>query len=197
MAMVDTAAAHDVSRRRFLARVTNGIIGIIGAAVAYITGRAALSSIAGAQANWLPASSILELKDNEPTPVTLTVSRLDGFREVIDKKTIFLVKTGDAQVAAMDSTCSHLGCLVTWKERTERLALFMPPERVAIALKASRNPKAREFAKEDWYWRKTAIRFARPWLPLSADLATAAAYDEGVVLYDEGLEALEPPEGDE
>jgi len=119
MAMVDTAAAHDVSRRRFLARVTNGIIGVIGAAVAYITGRAGLSSIAGAQANWLPASSLLELKENEPTPVTLTVSRLDGFREVIDKKTIFLVKTGDAQVAAMDSTCSHLGCLVAWDAQAQ------------------------------------------------------------------------------
>jgi len=119
MAMVDTAAAHDVSRRRFLARVTNGIIGIIGAAVAYITGRAGLSTIAGAQANWLPATSLLDLKPNEPTPITLTVSRLDGFREVIDRKTIFLVKTGDKEVAAMDSTCSHLGCLVAWDAKAE------------------------------------------------------------------------------
>jgi len=119
MAMVDTATAHDVSRRRFFARVTNGIIGIISAVVAYISGRAGLASIAGAQANWLPASSILDLKDNEPTPITLTVSRLDGFREVIDRKTIFLVKTGDAQVAAMDSTCSHLGCLVAWDAQAQ------------------------------------------------------------------------------
>ena len=119
MAIVDTAPAEDVSRRRFLAGITNGIMGIIGAVVAYIGGRAALSSTGGPQENWLPASSILELKDNEPTPITLTVSRLDGFREVIDKKTIFLVKTGDAQVAAMDSTCSHLGCLVAWDPKAE------------------------------------------------------------------------------
>jgi menaquinol-cytochrome c reductase iron-sulfur subunit len=114
MAMVDTPTAQDVSRRRFLARVTNGIMGIIGAVVAYIGGRAALSSTGSAQGNWLPASSLTDLKNNEPTPVTLTVSRLDGFREVIDKKTVFLVKTSDTQVAAMDSTCSHLGCLVSW-----------------------------------------------------------------------------------
>ena len=119
MAMVDTATGHETSRRRFLATVTNGIMGIIGAVVAYIGGRAALSSTAAAQGNWLPASSILDLKDNEPTPVTLTVSRLDGFREVIDKKTIFLVKTSDKEVAAMDSTCSHLGCLVAWDAQAQ------------------------------------------------------------------------------
>jgi menaquinol-cytochrome c reductase iron-sulfur subunit len=119
MAIVDSAPAQDASRRRFLARVTNGIIGIIGAVIAYITGRSALATMAPAQGNWLPASSILDLKENEPTSVTLTVSRLDGFREVIDRKTIFLVKTGDAQVAAMDSTCSHLGCLVAWDAKAE------------------------------------------------------------------------------
>jgi Rieske Fe-S protein len=39
---------------------------------------------------------------------------MDGFREVIQRKTIFLVKTADAEVAAIDSTCTHLGCLVAW-----------------------------------------------------------------------------------
>ena len=42
------------------------------------------------------------------------MSRLDGFREVIQRKTIFLVKTQDAEVVAIDSTCTHLGCLVAW-----------------------------------------------------------------------------------
>jgi recombination protein RecT len=74
--------------------------------------------------------------------------------------------------------------LVVWKEGTERLALHMPPERVDVAIKASRNPKADELREEDWYWRKTAVRFARPWLPLTADagaFATAAAADGGAV----------------
>lgn len=61
----------------------------------------------------------------------------------------------------------RVACLVTWREGTERQALHMPPERVAAAVKASKNPKASELAQEDWYWRKTAVRFARPWLPLT------------------------------
>src|SRR6266699_3237957 len=88
----------DVTRRRFLSRITNGIMGIIGAILGVIGGGAMLSSTARKQDDWTPASSLLDLPDNQPTPVTLTVSRLDGFREVIQRKTIFLVKTHDAQV---------------------------------------------------------------------------------------------------
>lgn len=74
--------------------------------------------------------------------------------------------------------------LVAWKEGSERVALHMPPERVDVAIKASRNPKAAELRQEDWYWRKTAVRFARPWLPLSTDagpFAQATAADGGAV----------------
>lgn len=104
----------DDTRRRFLSRVTNGILSIIGGILAFIGGGAVLSSTVRRTEGWLPASTLLELPDNEPTPVTLTVSRLDGFREVIDRRTIFLVKTQEAEVVAFDSTCTHLGCLVSW-----------------------------------------------------------------------------------
>jgi recombination protein RecT len=70
----------------------------------------------------------------------------------------------------------RVGALVTWKEGSERQALFMPPERVDVAVKASRNPKASELRNESWYWRKTAVRFARPWLPLTTDTGFAQAY---------------------
>lgn len=80
----------------------------------------------------------------------------------------------------------RVGCLVVWKEGTERQALWMPPERVDVAIKASKNPKAAELRGEDWYWRKTGVRFARPWLPLTTEeagrqFAQAAAADGGVV----------------
>lgn len=80
----------------------------------------------------------------------------------------------------------RIGCLVTWTEGRERQALHMPPERVDAAVKASRNPKAAELRGEDWYWRKTAVRFARPWLPLIAgpsagEFARAAQMDGAAV----------------
>ena len=116
---IETSTA-DATRRRFLSSITNGILGIIGGILAFIGGGAALSSAARRQGDWLPASTLLDLPDNEPTPVTLTVARLDGFRQVIDRRTIFLMKTGESEVDAIDSTCTHLGCLVAWDRETQR-----------------------------------------------------------------------------
>ena len=115
---IETPTA-DVPRRRFLSSITNGILSAIGGILGVIAGGAVLSSTARRQEDWLPASTLLDLPDNEPTPVTITVARLDGFREVIDRRTIFLVKTKDSEVAAFDSTCTHLGCLVAWDRQAQ------------------------------------------------------------------------------
>ena len=115
---IETSTA-DVTRRRFLSRITNGILSVIGGILAFIGGGAVLSSTVRRQEDWFPASTLLDLPDNEPTPVTLTVARLDGFREVIDRRTIFLVKTQDSKVTAIDSTCTHLGCLVAWDPQAQ------------------------------------------------------------------------------
>jgi len=117
--MATESSNADPSRRRFLSTITNGILSVIGGILAFIGGGAVLSSTARRQEDWLPASTLLDLPDNEPTPVTLTVARLDGFREVIDRRTIFLVKTGESKVAAIDSTCTHLGCLVAWDAQAQ------------------------------------------------------------------------------
>lgn len=81
----------------------------------------------------------------------------------------------------------RVGVLVVWKEERERQALWCPPERIDRALKASRmnDPSRRN---EDWYWRKTAVRFARPWLPLTPQFALAARSDDALV------HAIEPDE---
>jgi Rieske Fe-S protein len=45
--------------------------------------------------------------------------RLDGYREALERRTIFLVKTGESEVAAFDATCTHLGCLVAWDSQAQ------------------------------------------------------------------------------
>jgi Rieske Fe-S protein len=87
---------------------------VIGAILGVIGGGAVLSSTVRKQEDWLAATTLLDLPDQQPTPVTLSVRRLDGFREVLDRRTIFLVKTGESDVHAFSATCTHLGCLVTW-----------------------------------------------------------------------------------
>jgi recombination protein RecT len=93
----------------------------------------------------------------------------------------------------------RVGVLVVWREERERQALHCPPSRIDTALKASAMKDASRRG-EDWYWRKTGVRFARPWLPLTPQFALAARSDDAVVHYlepDEGGSAqpvLDPPE---
>ena len=105
---------RDATRRRFLSSITTGILTVIGGILGVIGGGAVLSSTVRRQEDWLTASALHDLPDNEPTPVTLSVMRLDGYREALQRRTIFLVKTGESEVAAFDATCTHLGCLVAW-----------------------------------------------------------------------------------
>jgi recombination protein RecT len=91
----------------------------------------------------------------------------------------------------------RVGVLVTWKEGTERQALHCPPSRIDTALKASPMKDASR-REEDWYWRKTGVRFARPWLPLTTELATADRSDDAIVTgVDEGMPVLTTSTGGE
>lgn len=104
----------DATRRGFLGSMTTGILSVIGGILGIIGGGAVLSSTVRRQEDWLAASALHDLPDNEPTAVTLSVMRLDGYRQALQRRTIFLVKTGESEVAGFDATCTHLGCHVAW-----------------------------------------------------------------------------------
>ena len=108
------SSTADPTRRRFLSSITSGILSVIGGILGVLGGGAVLSSTvrkAGRLAcRFDPARSPRQ----RAHAVTLTMMRLDGFREVLQRRTIFLVKTGESEVAAFDATCTHLGCLVAW-----------------------------------------------------------------------------------
>jgi Rieske Fe-S protein len=97
-----------------LSRVVTAIQAVIGGTLGVILGGAVISpGLVRREENWLPAANLSNLPDNEPIPVVLRVTREDGYSQMIDRKTVFLVKTKD-KVTAIDSTCTHLGCRVSW-----------------------------------------------------------------------------------
>ena len=115
---IETSTA-DAPRRRFLSSITTGILSVIGGILGIVGGGAVLSSTVRRQEDWLAASALHDLPDNEPTAVTLSVMRLDGYRQALERRTIFLVKTGESEVAAFDATCTHLGCHVDWDRQEQ------------------------------------------------------------------------------
>jgi Rieske Fe-S protein len=110
------------NRRRFLAGIITTIQAAIGGTLAVILGGSILSpSFARRRENWLPAATLGDLVDHEPTPVTIRVARDDGYAQIVDRQVVFLVKTGERNVNVLSSTCTHLGCRVSWDGEAQEL----------------------------------------------------------------------------
>ena len=108
-------------RRRFLAAIVNSIQGVIGGTLAVLLGGTVLGpSFVRRRETWLKAGSLDALNEGEPTPVTVRVSRPDGYTQTVERQVVFLVKS-DTGVKALSSTCTHLGCRVSWDAEAKQL----------------------------------------------------------------------------
>ncbi len=97
-------------RRTVLVRFIQGIHALMGATLAFVVGGAVVApSFSRRQSTWLPASDLSGIADGTPNAVTMNVTRLDGASEVVDRRVVYLVRSG-GDVRALDSTCTHLGC---------------------------------------------------------------------------------------
>ena len=79
--------------------IQTAIAGTIGL---MLGGAAASPAFARRQENWWTAARLGALTLNEPTPVVIRVARKDGY-------------------TALDSTCTHLGCRVSWDRASRQL----------------------------------------------------------------------------
>lgn len=96
------------------------------------------------------------------------------------------LKYRHAPAQSHGESAERVGVLVEWREGPPgyagvQQAVWCPPSRIDAALAASAR-KDTSRREEDWYWRKTGVRFARPWLPLTTELATADRSDDAVVI---------------
>lgn len=105
-------------RRHFFVRIIQGTYALIGATLAFVVGGAVVAPSFGRRhETWLHAGELEHLKDGVPLPVTLRVARPDGPSEVVDRKMVYLVRSG-SEIKALDSTCTHLGCRTRFNEES-------------------------------------------------------------------------------
>lgn len=93
----------------------------MGATLAFVVGGAVVApSFTRRQSSWRPAAELSGLEDGIPKPVALKIVRSDGASEVIDRRIVYLVRSGDS-VRALDSTCTHLGCRTRFNSDSKRI----------------------------------------------------------------------------
>jgi menaquinol-cytochrome c reductase iron-sulfur subunit len=115
------ASPEQTARRGFLVRIIQGTYALIGATLAFVVGGAVVAPSFGRRETlWLRAGDTTALEEGLPVPFTLRVARPDGPSEVVDRKVIYLVKTGN-EVKALDSTCTHLGCRTRFNSETKQI----------------------------------------------------------------------------
>ena len=108
--MLYSSPHPDRARRRILVRIIVTVQAAIGATLAYVLGTTALApSFAAHTPRWLEAAPLDGLDDDGPTPVTLRIARQDGYRQVVDRRVVYLSRDASG-VRVLDSTCTHLGC---------------------------------------------------------------------------------------
>jgi Rieske Fe-S protein len=114
--------ADTPERRRFLGRLVLALQSVMAMTVAGVVGGAAVAPLRRERhASWRPAATLGSLDAARPVPVTLSLTRQDGYARVVERRTVFLVREGERAVAAFDSTCTHLGCRVSWDEGSAEL----------------------------------------------------------------------------
>lgn len=113
--MTSVPSPGDPGRRNFLTRLVFTVHAAMGGVMALVLGGAALApGFLRRDARWLRAAPLDSLRDGEPVPVTLRVTRQDGYAQVVDRTVVFLVRTGGESVRALSSTCTHLGCRTSY-----------------------------------------------------------------------------------
>jgi len=112
---------HDIldpsvlDRRGWLRAAIAVILGAISSILAVIVGGSVLApGFARRDESWIPAGRLRDLEDDVPTAVLLRVPRQDGYYETVDSQVVFLIKNESGGVRALSSTCTHLGCRVSY-----------------------------------------------------------------------------------
>ena len=99
-----------VERRVLLELMLDGLIQVFGASRCSIL-------LPDEQGSFRPVVWRNLDRDGAEPEVSRTIIR----RALKERRTIFLLRTGAAEITALDSTCTHLGCRVSWDAESQEL----------------------------------------------------------------------------
>ncbi len=116
----DPPQTPQATRRGFFEAAIHGMMGLISLALA---APAAVYLFTPAKEKhpetWADAGDIGKLATDSPVELVFRRKRFDGWREIVEKGTAWVVKRSDNSVVAFSPNCTHLGCIYHWDERNK------------------------------------------------------------------------------
>jgi menaquinol-cytochrome c reductase iron-sulfur subunit len=116
----DQPQTPEATRRGFFEAAIYGMMGLISVALA---APAAVYLFTPAkeknQGSWAEAGDIGKLAPNSPVELVFRRHRFDGWREIVDKGTAWVVRRDDNRVVAFGPSCTHLGCPYHWDDQSK------------------------------------------------------------------------------
>lgn len=108
----------DLNRRKFMEIGIYTITGTIAAVSSVALARFAVGrSFEKETSKWIEIDARdLEDTDGNYTRVVLEWSQKDGWLTTNARSLAYVKKVSASEVVAINATCSHLGCVVTWKD---------------------------------------------------------------------------------
>jgi quinol---cytochrome c reductase iron-sulfur subunit, bacillus type len=112
-------AAEDLppTRRSFYIGFINGVMGLIGLALAVPAGIYLLfPPKLRKEAQWVETEDLSAIPAGTPTEVAFERMRVDGWKVTREKATAWVVKQSNNDVVAFSPICTHLGCAYHWDD---------------------------------------------------------------------------------
>ncbi len=105
------------TRRNFYILFINGVMSLIGAALAIPAAIYLLFPPKARRSNdWVKTADLASIPSGKPTEISFQRTRADGWQLITEKTTAWVVKQPDNQVTAFTPNCTHLGCAYHWDD---------------------------------------------------------------------------------
>ena len=105
------------TRRAFYLVFINGVMGLIGLALAL---PAAIYLLFPPKARksqqWVETADLSNIPTGAPTEIAFERTRVDGWKVSTEKATAWVVKQPNNDVVAFSPICTHLGCAYHWDD---------------------------------------------------------------------------------
>lgn len=104
-----------ISRRSFLDYSIRAVGAFMTAVIAIpVVGYVISPVMAKKESQWVQLGAVGDFKVGEPKAVEFSLFRKDGWVEVTDKKSVWVVRQSDQEFTVFNPRCTHLGCAYSW-----------------------------------------------------------------------------------